>query len=119
MAKIYLPPEHLVTPTFSMENKDTYNQEVEDFELKLKKWCIENSKCPDAGEIISFAIGDGKAMYMVQTYTKLLWIGNEDAYNISEATERGLRKADIVKKVKANKSLSELFTKINRVRKSL
>ena len=111
MAKVFAHPEHIKVP--SLGNYETYGDEVKRFEAELKEFCVQESKCKDAGEIISFPIADGKAMYMVFQYSKLIHIPTYDAYQIPEAHARGLRKDDIVKLIKSAKAIAELFQAID------
>lgn len=114
MAKIYSYPEGFVSPDFvEAEDIAKYRKEVEEFEIKLGDFCKQNSKCPDAGKIMSFGVADGKARYMVFNYTSLIHLDAFDGYQISESQARGLRKADIVSM--ANRvPFSELFASKNK-----
>jgi hypothetical protein len=48
---------------------------------------------------------------MVFKYSELIFIGTYDAYHVDDALIRGLRKADIVKKIKQRENISALFAK--------
>lgn len=97
MATCYAPPSHLICPQFDAQNYSAYQQQCEKFELDLCQWAKENSTCPDAGKIISFPVGDGKALYVIFDYRSLIHIPTDDAYDIDDAHMRGLRKSDIVR----------------------
>jgi hypothetical protein len=109
MAKVFSTPENIQCPGFQWNDQAKYSADVSAFKESLKTFCKDNSKCPDAGEIIRFQIADGYAQYMVFKYTELFHIEEGDAYQIPEAHSRGLRKADIIQKIKAGKAMEKLF----------
>jgi len=112
MAKLFGPPEHIPCPEFNVKDFNQYQKDCEQFEKSLAEFCKEESpRCPDAGKIISFPVADGQAKYMVFKYSELIFIGTYDAYHVDDALIRGLRKADIVKKIKQRENISALFAK--------
>lgn len=111
MAKVYGGVEGLELPEFKAGDYDAYEKLCVQYEADIVKWCKENSNCPDAGEVIGFTVGDGKAMYAILDYRTLIHIGTHDGYALSDAHERGLRKADLVKEVKAVKAWKEMMKK--------
>lgn len=63
-------------------NVEQYQQEVEDYEKKLRAFCKKQSKSKYSGEIIKFPVADGYARYMVLslTPTQLIHIDEWDGY---------------------------------------
>jgi hypothetical protein len=112
MAKVYAPPEHIKLPEMSTFKGDfkSYDIACEKYEKEVVDFCKEESKCPDAGAVIGFPVGDGSATYVIYDYRTLIHIQTMDAYAIPEAHARGLRKADLVKLIKQKSALSDLFT---------
>ena len=110
MAKVFGFPNEITFPEFQWKDQNKYEKDVQEAKDKLKVFCKENSKCPDAGKIISFQIADGYAQYMIFKYSEIIHIPEGDAYQIHDATARGLRKADIVNMLKAEKLMDSLFT---------
>jgi hypothetical protein len=115
MAKCYSPPTEIKVPVYDYKNKD-YSEEDKRYDIaheafisELSKFCKEESNCPDAGEIIRFGVGDGIAQYMVFDYRTVIYVPYLDNYRVDECTIRGIRKADIIRKIKANKPLAEIF----------
>jgi len=106
MATIYSAPKEIEFPKY---NPDTWREDEKQYLAKLSELCKNNSKCKDAGEVIGFPIADGKALYMVVTYTKLIHIELGDAYSIPDAHARGLRKTDIVAMINQSKAIAKLF----------
>lgn len=109
MAKVFLPPEELELPVFDPKNYEQYKKDMDNYVERVVEWCKKHSKCKDAGEIIDFPVGDGKARYVVFQYSELLWLEEGDCYQIQDAYMRGLRKADIVDKIKQSKAFDKLF----------
>jgi hypothetical protein len=109
MAKVYLPPKEFILPKLFTNNDDRasrftkYDKECDLYLAKISEYCKSESKCPDAGEVIWWVIGDGSATYVVYDYRTLIYIGTNDGYTLPESHERGIRKADIILKVKSNK----------------
>lgn len=81
-----------------------YNKANDDYVDEIISLCKEYSTCPDAGEIISFFVGDGCAMYAVLSYRELIHIGIRDGYAIPDTQARGIRKADIIQEINIRKS---------------
>ena len=103
MSKVYSGVEGLEIPEFNARDYDAYSKLCDKYEADVIDWCKKNSDCPDAGEVIGFPVGDGKAMYVVLNYRELIHLGTHDGYSLDEAHERGLRKDDLVKAVKKKK----------------
>lgn len=98
MVKIY---SHPVEITVSPESDQEY------FVSAVKDYCKNNSKCPHAGEIVSFIIGDDFSVYMILDYRSLIYLPiNDDCYQISDTYARGLRKADLIA-MTSNNTLKE------------
>lgn len=114
MAKVFLPPEEIKLPVYEIGEYEKNDKEMEAYIEKVVQWCKDNSKCKDAGEIISFPVGDGCARYVVFKYTELLWLEEGDCYSIPEAHSRGLRKADIVEKINQQKAWDEMVKEHNK-----
>jgi hypothetical protein len=111
MAQVYSAPEEVKVPEFNARDYNQYIKDMEQHKIDLAKWCKENSKCKDAGEIICFPVGDGQAQYMIFQYSKLIWIQEGDCYSLPEAHTRGLRKADVIKKLESQKAFDSLFAR--------
>jgi len=107
MAKVYSTPKGYDAPEFDIH---TYKQDGDKYLETLSGFCKEHSKCKHAGEVIRYPCGDGYAEYMVYTYTMLIHIELGDAWNLPDAHIRGLRKADIIKKIESQKRMVELFS---------
>jgi len=109
MATIYSAPESLKLPEQKdFESPIAFEAAEEKFLNDLKQYCKDNSKCPHAGEEIGFFMGDGQARYVVFNYRTLIHVAISDAYDISDAHARGIRKADILQKIKTKKAAPEL-----------
>lgn len=111
MVQIYNSPETIQFPAYQWKDPSKYEADIAFLKNELKVFCQKESKCPDAGEIIRFQIADGYAQYMIFSYTKLIHIPEDDAYQISDALARGLRKEDILGSIKNAKALKKLFEK--------
>lgn len=111
MATVYSHPEEIqdLNESLLCSDYEGYKKDMERFEADLKAFCQENSKCPHAGEVIDFPVADGKALYMVLDYRRLIHLPFYDGYGIPDAHTRGLRKADIVQNIERRKAIRELF----------
>lgn len=115
MATVYTHPDEINSINQgSMGDHEAYKKDMERFTSELKAFCLENSKCPDAGKIISFPVADGQAQYMVLDYRKIIFLPFYDEYAIPNAHARGLRKADIVANVKQREAIDEMFANRNK-----
>ena len=116
MATIYSAPENLkptkLSFTLGMKPIDFINHDNAYIE-KLSEWCKKrNPNDPDyIGEVISFPVADGRALYMVAALKPLQLIHVEvgDAYGFEYAHK--LNKKDVMAKVDNAKKLKEMFGK--------
>jgi|AntDeeMinimDraft_5_1070356.scaffolds.fasta_scaffold08800_3 hypothetical protein len=112
MATVYSAPKGFEFPNYDISLSHEENRQKEDeATAKLKEFCREQSNCPHAGEVIGFPIADGKAMYMILDYKRLIHMPVGDAWSIPDAHARGLRKADLIHEVDRGKSLAALFAR--------
>jgi hypothetical protein len=68
-----------------------------------------NPRCDIAGEIVTFPIADGAAMYVIWNTKTLIHCPVGDAWQIPDAHARGLRAADLRDLVNRRKRMAELF----------
>lgn len=108
MAKCYLPPEHIKAPELDVSISIEEQQKKEErFLGALRVYCSAKSMCPDAGKIVGFPVGDGRAWYMIYGYDKLILLQIGDRWEITDAHMRGLRAAD-VKQLANRRSFADL-----------
>jgi hypothetical protein len=80
----------------------------------VRAFCKEQRSTPDTGKEIKFPIADGYARYMILDYRSIILLEVGDVYQIPDAHARGLRKADLVQKVKQEEAISALFSAQNK-----
>lgn len=108
--KVFYPPKELVAPTIAQFmtdgkfDKKGHDNAEKTYIESVQKACREHSDCPDAGELVWWPVADGSAAYVVFNYRELWHLQTTGNYALDEAHERGLRKADIVQKIKQIKS---------------
>lgn len=110
MATAYRAPEGF---DFKLKDWGNYNDEVDAYINKLKKWCKQNSPSKDhiVGEIVKTPIADGYAMYMVFNTKpfQLIHVAAGDAWNADRCWIRGLRLSDAKKMIESDKAIARLF----------
>jgi len=116
--QVFLPPEHITLKDMTefrdaknQINFNAYDAACKVFIQEVKDFCKKNSKCPDAGEELNFPMGDGYAQYILLDYRQMVFLNVMDAYQISDAHARGLRKADVVNLILADRAMAEHFAK--------
>lgn len=104
--KVFHPPKAFVAPTIAQFMKngkfdaDGHDKAEKAYIEAVQAACREHSNCPDAGELVWWPVADGSATYVVYNYRELWHLPTSGNYALDEAHERGLRKADIVQKIK-------------------
>ena len=108
MATITNIPEHITVPNVTSGDLILENEQKETFVAEVKAYCKNASSCPDAGEIVSFPIGEDDVNYAVLSYSELI---NIEAWSkqLSEAQIEGLSGEDILIQVKHEKELREVL----------
>lgn len=110
MATIYSAPKGFEIPHYDIKLSYEENDElVNKAKDKLKEFCKEQSNCPHAGEVVGFPVADGKALYMILDYKRLIHLPINDAWSIPEAHARGLRKEDLIGIVERQNAIDALF----------
>lgn len=112
MAKIYSPPIEVGTvPEFSsiIPYKE-YRDQEDKFIASVQDWAKRNSKDAEAGELISFPVGDGCAQYVVMSLKplNLIHLPIVDKWSFQYANR--LTAADVKREVKRSKSMRKLFS---------
>jgi frataxin-like iron-binding protein CyaY len=110
MAKIFSEIEGLSAPKYTQFKNTKEWIEATDRYIQSIKETIHNAssnQCPDAGKIISFPVGDGKACYVVISLkpVQLVWIGN--GYNYKYANR--LTATDVRKEIQKAETITTLF----------
>ena len=113
MAKIFNAPSELALPGFDWEDTKTYHKECDQYLEDLKQLLIKkfNRSGKNVGEIISFPVADGEALYMVASMKplELVHIAIGDAYHFQYANR--LTAKDVQQKVDLQKALQKMFEK--------
>jgi len=98
MARIYGPPGELPAPEMDFEHFDwnAWQKTEEEYLERLEAYCVEHGSGDCKGEIITFPVADGKAIYMVYSLSPavLIHIPLGDAWQyrgIEHFSARGLR----------------------------
>jgi hypothetical protein len=117
MAKIFSGMERLPAPKYEQfKNTDGWLKACDRYVKVLKETIRNNYKdeCPEAGTIISFPVGDGKACYVVATLkpVQLIWIENGDNYTFEYAHR--LTAADVRREIRKAETIKSLFAKKGR-----
>jgi hypothetical protein len=114
MAKIFSVPKGMNFPEFDWKESHTsYDERVKKFEAELKQMLQKrNPTDKNAGEVISFPVADGKAVYMVASSMgkcELVHLPYLDGYQFQY--DYLLTKKEIEQKINQRKSLEKLFSK--------
>jgi hypothetical protein len=115
MAKIYNVPKVIKVPEINFNgrfNIKKYDEEVEKFKQQLKDHLINLGYTDEhVGEIISFPVADGKAMYMVAKLkpVMLVHLPLGDAWEFEYA--HLLTKTEVIKKIQQHKALEKIFSR--------
>jgi hypothetical protein len=118
MAKIFNGIEGLPAPKYAQfKNTDSWLKACDRY-VKVLKDTIRNSykkECPEAGKMISFPVGDGKACYIVATLNpvQLIWIENGDNYCFEYAHR--LTAADVRREINKAEMIKSLFAEKEKV----
>jgi hypothetical protein len=119
MAKVYGVPDSIHVPSFEdyrtengRFNLDSLLYDEQVCVSEVSEWCRANGKGPLAGEVISFSVADGRAVYVVYGPSSLVHVPVGDSYSLPEAHERGLTAADIRGHVESERSLNKLFGRV-------
>ena len=113
--KVYSCPAECPAPTPDYSGKFDYKKELEQEEKHmkdLKEWLIKRGyRGKLTGEIVSFGVADGQALYMLADGSKscLIHLPYGDAYAYHNI--KYLPKNAIVKRIVQIKQLNALFTK--------
>jgi hypothetical protein len=123
MGTIYKAPKGYDPPDLGKyiksKNVPQYFKDCEDYIERLQE-AIKDSYgdvCPEAGELIDFPVGDGKALYVVARLKpiELIHVDTGDGWHYEYI--RRLTAADIRKKIRSNRTLRELFADAKKTRK--
>lgn len=113
MAQLVATPKALIDAMSFRDGEDfkDYLKHSDEAYLKLE---AESAALPDGevvGALISFPWADGSAIYRVVSAKplKIQHIPYGDAWHVDAMTIRGLRLDDVLRKVRASRSLAALF----------
>lgn len=115
MNKIFKAPKGFNAPNISkyQNNFNQYWKDCEKYVGSIKKALKDNyrSTCKEAGEEITFPVGDGKARYIVATLkpVQLIHVDTGDAWHYQYIHR--LTAADIRNEIKSQKAFNKLFSK--------
>jgi hypothetical protein len=110
MGKIYSGIKGIANPESGTPFDYTvYERQTEDYVRQVQDAARSQNKCPEAGEIISFSVCDGRAFYVVQSLrpVELIHLDIYDGYQYEYANR--LTAKDIREKIRQNKVLCEIF----------
>ena len=109
MAKVYTAPDDFKTPSLSFSKINEYQPAWDKYEADLKAWCIKRNPSEHVGEIISFPVADGSALYMVAALkpVELIHLEYLDGYSFQYANR--LKASDITEKIEQGKRLNRIF----------
>lgn len=111
MATVYNGPDEVQVPELNFRDIPAYNAAIEKYITDLKEFCIKRNPSEHVGEVLSFPVADGKALYMVAALKPVQLIHMEvwDAYSFPMAHR--LTKKDIIEQIARQKAIKELFSK--------
>ena len=110
MAQIFGLPEGFAAPEFDFRDMKKSRENEKKFLKELKAYCIKRNPTESVGEIISFPVADGKAMYMVASLiqpVQLIHLPLGDEYQFPFV--KRLTARDIRQLIKADKAMAEIF----------
>lgn len=109
MAKVYTAPDDFKTPSLNFSKINEYQPAWEKYEADLKAWCLKRNPSEHVGEIISFPVADGSALYMVAALkpVELIHLEYLDGYSFQYAHR--LKASDIKEKIAHRKSIAKIF----------
>lgn len=112
--KVYSCPDEVAFGEPDFANYD-HAKEVareEEHTERLKAWLIANgAKGPKTGAIVSFPVGDGRALYMLADGPRsyLVHLPYGDGYQYRDV--KFLPKAEILRRIKADEAFGDIFAK--------
>jgi len=110
--KVYACPIPAPTPDYANYDRDKENAAIEAHKLRLTSWLKANGYTGKrTGEIVRFPVADGYAEYMLGDGRKsiLVHLPYYDGYQYVDV--RFLPKAEIIRRIDADKKFTALFTK--------
>jgi len=107
MASIYKAP--ITAPELDFRNSKAFNEQWAKYEEELKAWCIKRKNAEHVGEIITFTVADGSALYMVASVNppELIHLDYLDGYQFEY--DYLLSVKEIKEKIARKKSISKIF----------
>jgi len=117
MGQIYSTPKEIGdVPELGLDvcdkkSIDAYFKKEEEYLKKVQEWCKKHGSGKYAGEVITFPVGDGKAVYVVWKLkpVSLIHVPLGDAWQFQYAHR--LTAADVKKEIEGARALAALFTK--------
>jgi len=112
MAKIFGVPEGFKAPAISSPfNDKEYLKSCDEYITSLKAWAKAHGTGKYAGEMVSFPVADGKAVYIVLSLkpVTLIHVDAMDAYQFKYANR--LTASDIKEEIMKARAIKQLFTK--------
>jgi len=108
---VYSSPKEVKVPKLDFKDIPKYEKECDQYLVDLKEWCNNRNPSENVGEIISFAVADGSAQYMVAALKPIQLIHIEiwDAYSYPDVSK--YKAKDILLKIQQQKNLVKLFSK--------
>ena len=107
MAKIYSAP--FAAPEVNFAKFHEYDAKWKAYETELRDWCIKRNPSEYVGEIVSFPVADGSALYMVAAMKplELIHLDYLDGYQFQY--DNRLKASDIKDKIESTKALEKYF----------
>ena len=109
MLKVYSAPKEIKKPELDFSNIKKYNKDCDKYVQKIKDYAKKNGESKYRGEEISFNVADGTAVYIIFSMTPLQLIHCETYDEYQYPYIKRLTKADIIKQVKFQKSMKDIF----------
>lgn len=113
MAKIYAPPIELGFPPKITHpfNFAAYEAACDEYTRGLQAWAKAQGRHKDAGEVITFPVADGCAVYVVLSLkpVELIHVPVGDAWQFQYANR--LTATDVRDKIRSAKALAKIFSK--------
>jgi hypothetical protein len=112
MAKIFDGIEGIPAPKYKeFSDTNAWLKACDRYVKVLQKSICDSfsKRCPEAGVLISFPVGDGKARYIVASLkpVQLVWI--EEGSNYRFEYESWLTASDIRREIQKNETIKKLF----------
>ena len=109
MAKIYSAPDSIKEPVMDLTNFEAYVADNERFITELREMLTKRKNGKNVGEIISFPVADGYALYMVASMRplELVHMPLYDAWEFQYVNR--LTATDVEAKIAQQKSIEKLF----------